>query len=103
MVRLPSVLLCGLLITGILVGCQTLSVPSYYSLDIDELSERIADKERELEALQNEKDRQIEEKGQVDPSIESRLKELTDEIRGMTRWRRRLVNQKTSGRISGPI
>jgi hypothetical protein len=90
-------------ITAISAGCQSASISKVSLLDIDELNQLIAEKTRQLEALQRNQDILIQEKGGMDSGTKDEIRQLEVEISKMIRWRQRLIHLEGSGRISGPI
>ncbi len=103
MSRFGILLLLGLVIPGFLTGCKIVSMPGRYPLDVNELEDRIAQKKAVLRAIQEEREREIQERGAPNPFTENKIQDLEDEISEMVRLRRRLINLERSGRISGPI
>lgn len=93
----------GVTIVGLLIGCQAISVPEYYSLDVEELDQLIIARKGELERLQRDREKELQDGGEADLVTEGRIRDLEEEIGKMVRLRRRLINLERSGRISGPV
>ncbi len=102
-IQLKCSFLLSIAMVGLLIGCQAISVPEYYSLDVEELDRLIIERQGELERLQRDREKGLQEEGKADPVTEDRIRDLEEEIGKMVRLRRRLINLERSGRISGPV
>ncbi len=101
--KMSMLVFLGVAIVGLLIACQAASVRDSYPRDIDELDRLIVEKEGELELLQRDREKELQEGGEANPVTEDRIRELQEEISKMVRLRRRLINLERSGRISGPV